>query len=129
MQRCILQVSFRCIDLFDMFCIPQSTTGDATALSLKHCNILQHAATNCNTLQSTAGDATALSSAHWNTLQYTATHCDTLQPTATDCNTLQHTATQCHTPQHTATHFTYSRALRVTRKLSRQHTATHCNTL
>ena len=47
-----------------------------------HCNILQHTATHCNTLQ-----------------HYTQSHCNTLQHTATHCNTLQHTATHRNTLQ------------------------------
>jgi len=74
-------------------------------------NVLQHAATRCNTLQHAAtqprnllwylhgprllaGDVAeevaAISCSH-------ATHCNTLQPTATHCNTLQPTATHCDT--------------------------------
>jgi len=72
--------------------------------------LLQHAATHCNTLQYTA--------THCNTLQHTAVHCNTLQHTATHCNTLQYTATHCNTLQHTAVHCN-----------TLQHTSTHCNTL
>jgi len=52
-----------------------------------HCNMLQHAALNCNTpCHGHDGDL------------------DTLQNTATLCNTLQHTATHCNTLPWTATH-------------------------
>ena len=60
-------------------------------------DILQHTATQCNTMQYTA--------THCNTLQHTATHCNTLQHTTTHCHTLPHTATHRNTPQHTATHY------------------------
>ena len=56
-------------------------------------SILQHAATQCNTLPYAA--------THCNTLQHTTTHCHTLQHAAMHCHTLQHTATHCHTLQHT----------------------------
>jgi len=85
------------------------------------CNILQHTATQCNTLQHTffpkicnrvgnlAGAKITTRThcdtlTHSNTLQHTPTHSNTLHHTPPYRNTLQHTATHCNTLQHTATH-------------------------
>jgi len=76
------------------------------------CNMLQHAAARCSSLQHTATHTTthytstsliAITRAtHCNTLQYTAKYCNTLQHAATHCNTLHHPATHSNTPyQHT----------------------------
>ena len=117
-------------------CWRVSYSGDYTAA---HCNILQHTATRCNTLQYTATHCSILqhSAVYCNTLhftatqgrfaicrrvphssEYTATHCNTLQHTAPHCNTTQHNAKQRNTLQHNATHCN-----------TLKHTATHCNAL
>jgi len=95
----------------------------ASRCRIQRHDMLQHAATRCNTLQHTA--------THCSTLQHTATHCNTLQHPATrcrskshhpsilprrlqpHCNTMQHTATHCNTLQHTATHYTHPAGARV----------------
>ena len=103
-----------------------------------HCNMLQHTAIRCMTLQSMVRDddvplpKTRPSKLHCNTLQHVATRYNALQHTIFDddvllpktksskplCNTLQHTATHCNTLQHTAPHYN-----------TLHHTAPHCITL
>jgi len=78
------------------------------ALEIAHCNILQHTATHCNTLQ-----------------QHTAAHCNTLQ---------QHTATQCNTLQlcvdFGSRHVWTTTEVYIYVYLTLQHSATRCcNTL
>jgi len=77
------------------------------------CNTLQHAATHCSTLQHTAAHCASLQHTLHHTLQHTgclpaaaagvcvyaAVFCNTLQHTAAHCNTLQHTAAHCNTLQ------------------------------
>jgi len=102
-----------------------------TATSATHCNILQHTATRCNTLQHTElllhdrlvqmTFLILMSAGIYvfnNALQHIATNCNTLQDTARHCNTLLDTIKHCIKLQHTAR---YCNTL--------QHTATHCNTL
>jgi len=97
-----------------------------------HCNMLQHAATRCNTLQLVYRTPTCLASCALQTrvavccgvLQCVAVRSSVLQLffvrnsclshsdlsrkswilITNNCNTLQHTATHCNTLQHTATH-------------------------
>jgi len=108
--------------------------------SATQCNTLQHTATHCNTLHMCAYDSFNRNSAwsiwelDWTwtrelTLQHTATHCITLQHTATHCNRLRHTATHCKPLKNTAKH-TNSNTLQhnATHSNILQHTATHCNT-
>jgi len=83
----------------DVFLVAHCNTLQHTATHRRSYmpHILQHTATQCNTLQHTA--------THCNTLQCTATHrrgCTphTMQHTATHSNALQHTATHCNTLQH-----------------------------
>ena len=129
------------------------------AVSITHCNTLQHTATHCNTLQHTATHCNTLQ--HIVTLQHTATEewkqqiwyfNHSLQRTATHCNTLQHTATHCnklqHILQHTLTEEWEQQTWFLNLSFSKcwlkqvhtysylsprcntlQHTATHCNTL
>jgi len=114
--------------------LPQHT---ATHFAAMLCNILQHAAAHCSTLQHTATRRRAVEQRHnqgdagkgardtlqHTLLQRTATRCDTLQdfgrPSNTDIIKAKvHNTVQRTLPQRTATH---CRTL--------QHTATHCYTL
>jgi len=83
---------------------PSTTHCNILQHTAMTCNTLQHIATHCSTLQHTTIDCSALqcTATHCNTLQHTAAHCSTLQCSATHCNVLQHTATHCSTLQHTA---------------------------
>jgi len=100
--------------------------------SYANLNVLQHAATHCNTLQ----HALQRAAARYSTLQHTATYCNTFPfhhsaevvtvlCSYANLSVWQHAATRCNTLQHTATH-TATRA--ATRFNTLQHTATHRNT-
>jgi len=106
--------------LVDLNPYVRAVFADASSCTLvAHRNMLQHAATHCNTLQylhmHQTTHCTTLQNPHVHQaapLLHAATHCNTLQHTATfahasssdlvgaDCNIV----TNCNTPQHTATH-------------------------
>jgi len=97
-----------------------------------HCDIVQHAGTDFNTLTAT----------HCNTLQHTSTHCTTLKYIAAHCIILQHAAICCSTlprTRHTCSSFlcggiaqfgqAYIHTRPQTLQHTLQHTATHWYTL
>jgi len=102
-------------------------------------NILQHAATHCNTLQHTATKHQHTT----NILQHAPTHCNTLQHTATKhkviaanddiaihCNTLQHTTTHCNAPsRNTATRLQCVTSVKGKAVVAKEDVVAHCNTL
>jgi len=110
-----------------------------------YCNTLQHTATRCNTMQFRYASVMV-------SRDHTATHCNMLQHTATliclcfgflvsYCNTLQHThatpirlcygfpVSYCHILPYTATRCNTMQLRCASVMVSRDHTATHCDTL
>ena len=102
-------------------CVTLQHTAKHTAT---HCNTLQHTATECinHNVRVVQGDSQHVAI---NTLQHTATHYNTAQHTASHCVTMRHTTSQCSTLHNTST--TSWESSKVTRSMSHQHTATHCN--
>jgi len=94
--------------------------------------LLQHAATHCNTLHhSTHESHKSLGDRDWK--PPAARHCNTLQHTATHCNTLQHSTHESHISSHDryvtrVIHVTVVMRL-ATHYNTLPHAATHCNTL
>jgi len=127
----------------------------ATCIHRDHCNILQHAASRCNTLQRhtpgrmlmatwTHRDTAALVCSHPVNPDLTRKEIKLLSKiskyyhlpgiccnVATYCNTLQHTATHCNTLQHYPPIYTLLSSIRCMLQHCNtlQHAATCCSTL